>query len=97
MRRNSVKLYKASKEFEDEVSESSKDAYDYVFSQYRNLIKKLYPEVDISKITPKIAIEMGMKGDLESPPEVVAKPAKESDWSTIEVNVTEAILRSPNL
>ena len=46
MAAKTIELYKASEEFKDEVSESSKDAYDYAFSQYRNLIKKLYPEVE---------------------------------------------------
>ena len=74
-----MELYKASEEFEDKVSESSKDAYDYAFSQYRNLIKKLYLEVDISKVTPKVAIEIGIKGDPKPPTEAGEEPAKESD------------------
>ena len=37
-----LELYKASEEFKEKVSESSKGAYDYAFNQCHNLIKKLY-------------------------------------------------------
>ena len=82
-----MELYKVSEEFEEEVFESSDGAYDYAFSQCHNLIKKLYPKVDISKITSKVAVEKGVKRDLESSPEVV-EPAKESGRSLIEMNRT---------
>ena len=71
-----MELHKASEEFKDEVSKSSEGAYDYAFSQCYNLIKKLHPEIDISKVTLKVAIEMDMKRDLESPPKVTEEPAK---------------------
>ena len=71
-----VELCKAFEKFKDEASKSSEDAYDYAFSQYQNLIKKLYLEMDIFKVTPKVAIKMGVKGDLESPPKAAEKPTK---------------------
>ena len=89
-----VELYKASKEFEGEVSKSSKGTYDYAFSQCHNLIKKLYPEVDISKVTPKVAVEMGVKEDLESPLNAAEEIAKEFGRSPIGVNTTGAITES---
>ena len=59
-----MELYKAFEKFEDEVFESSEGAYDYALSQYQNLIKKLYPEVDISRVTLKVAVEWAWRGIL---------------------------------
>ena len=86
-----VELYKAFEKFENEVFESSEGTFNYVSSQYRNLIKILYPEVDISKVTLKVAVKMGVKRNLESSLEAAEEPAKESDRSPIKVNITEDI------
>ena len=59
------------------------------------MIKKLYPKVDFSKITPKMAIKMGVKGDLESSLESIEGSVKELGRPTIEMNTTEAIAVEP--
>ena len=51
--------------------------------------------MDISKVTPTVAVEMGVKGDLESPPKAVEEPTKELGRSTTEVNAIEAIAAEP--
>ena len=90
-----VELYRACEEFEEEVSESFEWAYNYGFYQCLNLVKKLYLKVDISKVTPKMAIEMSIKGDFESPPEATKESAKKFGRSLTRVNTTEAIIVEP--
>ena len=77
------------------MAESCEGAYDYGFSQCRNLIKKLYLKVDITNDIQKVAIEMGMKRDLESSSKATKGSVKELGQPTTEVNATEAIAMKP--
>ena len=86
-----VEEHKASEDFQDEVAESSEGTYDFGFYQYRNLNKKLFSEVDLSKMTPKVAIEMGIEGKHE----LFAKASEElvnvADKETTEITIVKSI------
>ena len=72
-----------------------KGAYDFGFYQCQNLVKKLLPEDDISKVTLKITIDMGLEGEPKPSVKVSKEQAKKADWDVIEVTIAEPILVVP--
>ena len=53
-----IEDYKNSDTFQDDVTEASKGAFNYGFLSYRSLIIKLFPNLDLSKVTINAAIEV---------------------------------------
>ena len=55
----------------------------------------MYPEVDISKVTPKIAIDMGIKGQPELPAEMFEELIKVANQEETVVKNIEVIIVEP--
>ena len=46
-----MKEYKSSEAFEEEVMEASGEAFDSGFTSYKDLIGRLFPNLDLSGVT----------------------------------------------